>query len=118
MKTFLTHPFVFTIVVSGLLVACKNKSTDYSVASVDTGTVKDKEMCGTVVQKSESIFLQSVEGKSQINSDYLLEPQDGATTQVLQDLALRAGNACITAQFLTTNDAVLVKTVASIRETY
>jgi hypothetical protein len=100
-----------------LAFACRTKGSESSAASVgaDSGTLK--ELCGTVFARSDSIFLQSVEGNSEDGGDYMLEPQDGATTQVLEDLAYRSGRACITAHFSGASDPVSVKTVASIRET-
>lgn len=91
--------------------------TESVQASVDSGAVRDKEMCGTVIQKEAKIYLQSKASHSEEKSDYLLESQDGATTQVLEDLAGRTGNACITARFVASSDSVMVKTVANIRET-
>lgn len=107
--------FVFTTHFA--LSACQSKTTESSQASVGSGPEPETERCGTVIQKSAQIFLQSVSGNSDENVDYLLEPQDGATTQVLEDLAQRAGNACITARFVASSDSAMVTTVANIRET-
>ena len=117
MKNYLSLSSVITVLTCVGVVACQSRTTDAQQASVESESVSDKEMCGTVIQKLQSIYLQSVSGNSEDNGDYLLEPQDGATLQVLDDLAQRAGNACITARFVVTTQAVLVTSVANIRET-
>lgn len=112
----ITSLLPFTALVF-LALACRTKGSESSTASAGSDAGVLRELCGTVFSRSDSIFLQSAEGNSEDNGDYVLEPQDGATTQVLEDLAYRSGRACITAQFSSSGDAVLVKTVASIRET-
>jgi hypothetical protein len=117
MKSNLTFLSLLIIVVPIGLTACQSQTSELSQASTDSGGASNTEMCGTVIQKSAKIYLQSISGNSEENADYLLEPQDGATTQVLEDLAQRAGNACITARFVASSDSVMITTVANIRET-
>ncbi len=117
MKPQLSRSLVVIVLTCFSLSACLSQSGSSSQASVESSPERDKEMCGTVTQKSSSFYLQIGTVSSGENSDYLLEPQDGATTQVLEDLAGRTGNACITARFVASSDSVMVRTVANIRET-
>ena len=79
-------------------------------------TVGAKEECGTVMMKSSDIVLQVTSNNSENNVDHVLEPQDGASANVLQEMAIRLANACIKADFSKRGQPVLVKSVSDVRE--
>lgn len=79
-------------------------------------TVGAKEECGTVMMKSSEIIFQVTGNNSENNVNHVLEPQDGASANVLQEMAMRLANICIKADFSKPGQPILVKSVSVIRE--
>ena len=98
-----------------LAVACRAKESDSETASAGSAD-SSSGMCGTVISKESVLMLQVVSENSESNADYILDPQDGATTNMLNDIAIRLGRACIKADFSKRGQPVVVKSVSMIRE--
>lgn len=71
--------------------------------------------CGTLILTKNRIYLQVVSSQSDGNADRLLEPQDGATENILKEKAEKLASVCINADF-TKPDPIMVVSVSQIRE--
>lgn len=103
----------------GLLtaVACKSQGSDSSTSAA--GSQKSaavSEQCGTVMFKGSDIVFQVSGNNSENNLDHVLEPQDGASTNILQDMASKLAQACIKAEFNASGKPVMIKSASVIRE--
>jgi hypothetical protein len=103
------------VCLSFLAVSCQAKESDSDAASAGSADASSGT-CGTVISKESVLLLQVVSENSEKNADYILEPQDGATTNLLNDIAMRVGRACIKADFSKVDQPVLVKSVSMVRE--
>ncbi len=103
----------------GLLatVACKTQESDSSTAAAGSQpTAALQEQCGTVMLKGSDIVFQVSGNNSENNLDFVLEPQDGASTNMLQDMATKLSQACIKAEFTSAGKPVIIKSASVIRE--
>lgn len=75
-----------------------------------------QEECGTVMMKQNDIIFQVSNNNSENNLDHVLEPEDGAVANVLQDLAMKMAQACISADFSKSGQPVMIKSASVVRE--
>jgi hypothetical protein len=106
------------------IVACKqpepvasnanSAGTSPSLATASNATADLKEECGTLVFVKSAIYLQVVTNNSEVGGDRLLEPQDGATENILREGAEKMSAVCIAADF-SKPDPILVVSTSRIK---
>jgi hypothetical protein len=107
-----------TALIALVATACKqpqpNASNTNSVKAAPTAQAEIKGECGTLVLVKDAIYLQVVSNNSDVGGDRLLEPQDGATENILRDGAEKMNSVCIDADF-SLPDPIMVKSAAQIQ---
>ncbi|MEN9825039.1 MAG: hypothetical protein RI953_784 [Pseudomonadota bacterium] len=90
-----------------------------SSASIRTPVKKTliTEECGVLMTgASGEILLQVVGQNSEQNSNRVIEPQDGASSNILKDYAASMSEVCIKGDFTSKTASVLVNSAAAIRK--
>ncbi|MBM3380872.1 MAG: hypothetical protein FJY29_00310 [Betaproteobacteria bacterium] len=98
-------------------VACKAQDSDASTSAAGSQrSAAISEQCGTVMLKGSDIVFQVSGNNSENNLDYVLDPQDGASSNILQDMATKLSQACIKAEFSSAGKPLIIKSASVIRE--
>lgn len=98
--------FILALTTFSLVVGCKQTETSSQSASVADATGLT-EQCGVVKKNGVGFVFVSQKGVERN-----LEPQDGATTNILSDSAKRAEEVCLRADWRGTGDVMIVSTTA------
>jgi hypothetical protein len=119
-ETTMRFGFISALSLTLVSIGCKQQSALSASRSLETSPTPTQEAladltteCGTLVFVKGEIYLQIVSGNSETNADRLLEPQDGATTNVLTAKAEKLESVCINADF-SKPDPVMITSVSQI----
>lgn len=100
------------------LSACKSEvesnTQNAQAANANSAIEKSLEVCGTVLVNNGKIYLQISNDNSEKNSMPELRGSDVETTNALQAIAEKLGNACISADF--SKEIVTVSSIAAIKK--